>query len=62
MQALGAYSLRPAKNLDAGGIWVLISSVLLDNGIIADLATPDHDLANVEVNYEEAGVMSKRLK
>lgn len=55
MPAPCTYNLRPAKNSDAGAIWALISGVLLEYGIVADRATTDQDLTDVEVNYERSG-------
>ena len=55
MQAPCTYNLRPAKNSDGRAIWALISSVLVEYGIVADLATTDQDLVDVETNYEKTG-------
>jgi len=55
MQAPCSYNVRPAKNSDDRAIWSLISSALVEYGIIANLATTEQDLADIETNYERAG-------
>ncbi len=51
----GRYVLRQAAPEDTAGIWRLISSVLLDFGIVADRRTTDRDLADLGAHYDACG-------
>jgi putative acetyltransferase len=55
MQAKGSYTLRAATSEDPPAIWQLISEVLAEYGIQADLHTTDQDLANLDVSYWSSG-------
>jgi putative acetyltransferase len=55
MLVAGSYVLREATNADCGQIWLLISGVLSEFAIAADLATTDIDLGDIEGNYANLG-------
>jgi putative acetyltransferase len=50
-----SYVLREATHADFDSVWTLIAKVLADYGIVADLATTDGDLREVEAHYARRG-------
>lgn len=55
MSADCPYVFRTANNTDAAAVWALISGILNEYGINADVTSTERDLVDLEMTYQQSG-------